>query len=418
MNMARPPSNDDTLVEVSMGEMASPGMVWGNGRYRILRLLGQGAMGVVFLAKDEEESKNVALKILNRSWGEPSTLDSQRFQREMESLSRLTHPYVVSFLTSGEQEYRGKYAVYYIMEWVEGNMLSYYLNRANSLSWILDLMAKLASALSYIHENKILHRDFKPANIMVQDGVNPKVLDFGLSRIYNETETFRPTWSKALLGTPQYMSPEQFFSPRDVGEVSDLYSLGAIFFRLLTGRLPFPQLEKWQYRNEEDIEVLHQAFAQKEDNLDFGGPGKTDPYLEKICRRTLARNPLERHENVAHFLEDLKGYMAQREKWGYRFLWMANGEVLPFPGKGKFGLDDRGKITLDEDRIQLGFGRMVTILGRCQMFLDQPAQINGEIYKEGENVEIKDGDAIQLKSEVCYYKCGPQPEFIFDQEEH
>lgn len=367
-------------------------------------------MGVVFLAWDRDESREVALKVVRRSWQQHSDSEGQRFLREIQNLAALEHPHIVQFYRAGEEEYRGRKALYYTMEWVDGYLLTEELSGTTSLDWTFEMIGDLASAMAYIHRREIVHRDLKPANIMIDPQGSPRLLDFGLSRLYRESESFRPTYSRALLGTPQYMSPEQFHDPRQVSQRSDLFSLGAILFHLLTGSLVVSDLVEWRFRKKEDLEDLHRVFAEKNWSLPEVDHPRIDGEMADILKKTLAWSVEDRYPQVESFSEDLKGYLDRRKEWKHQFFLDEKGESWEFTHKIELKLDDEGQIRIGGDRGVL-YGRVVNLLSRCQIFVEVPLQVNGRLYREKEHIELHDGDCIALGDEKCYYRRGPHSEF-------
>ena len=211
--------------------------------YRIVRLLGEGGMGLVYEAEDTRLKRRVALKVLSdRVAGNPGL--KERFQREAESLATLNHPNIVTVYSV---ELNGE-VPFLTMELVEGRPLNELIPaKGMDLDSFLNLALPLAEALSTAHEMKIVHRDLKPANILVDQQGRPKILDFGLAKLTEETDTTLQTVAMSnplteegsIVGTAPYMSPEQLES-KPVDARSDIFSLGIIMYEMLTGRTPLP----------------------------------------------------------------------------------------------------------------------------------------------------------------------------------
>ncbi len=215
-----------------MQEQAHPDRL---GRYEIVRKLGEGAMGVVYEGRDPKLGRRVAIKTARRelmSSGAMTEELMQRFLREAQAAGALNHPNIVTIYDVGEE---GDVS-YIAMEYLEGSDLRDVIadRRCLSVEEVVNLGAVIAEALSAAHAQGIVHRDVKPANIFVQTDGRVKITDFGIARVIDSTLTQEGT----LIGTPHYMSPEQFMGQRVDGR-SDLFSLGVILYELLTGEKPF-----------------------------------------------------------------------------------------------------------------------------------------------------------------------------------
>ena len=204
------------------------------GRYEIEKELGRGAMGTVFLGKDPKINRFVAIKTLRLDEvdAEQAAEVKERFFREAESAGRLNHPNIVTIHDAGEEQELG----YIAMEVLDGKDLKEWCRKDNLLpvKQALEIVADVADALDYAHSQDVVHRDVKPANIMLQKDGTVKVTDFGIARITTSSKT----QTGMMLGTPSYMSPEQLVSTKVDGR-SDIFSLGVVLFELLTGEKPF-----------------------------------------------------------------------------------------------------------------------------------------------------------------------------------
>ena len=205
------------------------------GRYRVLKELGRGAMGLVYLGKDPTIQRFVAIKTmqLDHTDDDDQLQDVKaRFFREAESTGRLSHPNIVTIYDAGEENDLG----YIAMELIEGTPLKQWARRPNLLpvSEVLLTAATVADALDYAHQQGVVHRDIKPANIMLTKDRLVKVMDFGIAKIASS----RKTQTNIVMGTPTYMSPEQIAGKKVDGR-SDIFSLGIVLFELLAGQLPF-----------------------------------------------------------------------------------------------------------------------------------------------------------------------------------
>ena len=202
------------------------------GGYRILRKLGQGGMAVVYKAHEESLSRVVALKVIAQHLSE-NTQFIERFKREAQAAAQLSHPNIVQIYAIGEDD--GVH--YFAMEYVKGHSLAEIIEQEGFLTAAraLPIIKQAAEALAVAHEAGIVHRDIKPANIMLDSAGHAKVADFGIAQMATAT---RMTQSGMLVGTPEYISPEQCRSEKLDGR-SDIYALGVTLYQLLSGRTPF-----------------------------------------------------------------------------------------------------------------------------------------------------------------------------------
>ncbi|HET7249823.1 MAG TPA: bifunctional serine/threonine-protein kinase/formylglycine-generating enzyme family protein [Gemmatimonadales bacterium] len=205
------------------------------GRYALVRELGQGGMGAVFLGKDVKLGREVAIKVLP-----PTTrayLGSERFQREVQLVARLSHPHIVPLFEADEVDG----FLYYVMEYVEGESLAQRLVRQGPLPFdeAIRIIAEVGDALQYAHEHGIVHRDIKPANILLSGG-HARVTDFGIAKSVAESEEGKAlTGTGVTVGTAAYMSPEQASGERRIDARSDVYALAAVLYEMLAGEPPF-----------------------------------------------------------------------------------------------------------------------------------------------------------------------------------
>ncbi|HSD44500.1 MAG TPA: serine/threonine-protein kinase, partial [Burkholderiales bacterium] len=206
------------------------------GRFEVQKELGKGAMGVVYLGKDPKIGRVVAIKTMALSQefeGEELADARERFFREAETAGRLNHPNIVTIFDVGEEHD----LAYIAMEFLKGQDLVPYTKPGHLLApeKVVSIIARVADALGYAHRQNVVHRDVKPANIMYEPQTDTvKVTDFGIARITDASKTR----TGIVLGTPSYMSPEQLAGKKIDGR-SDLFSLGASLYQLLSGRLPF-----------------------------------------------------------------------------------------------------------------------------------------------------------------------------------
>src|SRR3989338_4861297 len=215
------------------------------GRYRVERELGEGGMAVVFLAHDLKHDRRVAIKVMRPEVS--LLLGADRFLREIRIAAQLNHPGIVGLYDSGD----AGGLLYYVMPYEEGQTLRARLEAgALPLGDALRIGQELADALAYAHEHNIVHRDIKPENILLLPHGHAAIADFGVARALAGAETAR-TSSSGRIGSPAYMSPEQFTGTSEVGPRSDIYALGCVVFEMVTGAAPFtaPDLDTLRSRH-------------------------------------------------------------------------------------------------------------------------------------------------------------------------
>lgn len=264
------------------------------GEYEILEELGAGGMGVVYKARQAKLKRIVALKMI-RSREFANSQDLQRFEAEAKAAAGLSHPGIVSVHEVGI--YKGQH--FYTMDYVEGgSLLCAHRGAPVESKRAADLVRQLAESMHYAHQQGIVHRDLKPANILLTAKGAPRITDFGLAkRLHRDDESEAPTMTESgqILGTAGYMSPEQAAGKsRLVGPASDIYSLGAVLYALLTSRAPFVGETPAQTI----MQVLHQEPASPR-TLNPAVPRD----LETICLKCLQKAPHRRY-GAAHLLAD------------------------------------------------------------------------------------------------------------------
>lgn len=263
------------------------------GKYRLDGLLGKGAMGVVYRALDPLIERTVALKTVRRDLGDDDQAREivERFRKEAQAAGRLMHPNIVAVHEYGESED----IAYIAMEFVDGTPLSALIGERpcplpQALEWFSDLLA----ALDYSHQRGVVHRDIKPANLLVTRDGRIKISDFGIARIESSTLT----QTGAMLGTPSYMSPEQFRGETIDGR-SDLFSAGIVLYQLLTGQRPFSGSAATVMQ-----QVLNHT-PQQPSQLNATLP----PGFDAVIMQALAKDPRQRHATARAFQQALNAVL-------------------------------------------------------------------------------------------------------------
>ena len=272
------------------------GSAWALGRVvggdlELLGVLGQGGVGTVYRARSRAGQREVALKVIT---GDCTPARRERLRREAALTLSLDHPGIVRLLATGEEEG----LPYLVYELIEGRPLEELL-RALTRAEGVRLVRDVAAAVGHAHARGIVHRDVKPANVLVDRAGRARVLDFGLGVGPDPTHLTR---TGALLGTPHYAAPEQLMSPRDAGPPADVWSLGVILYQVLTGRRPFGGTSL-----QEILFEVSRATPPPPRALDPSIP----PDLERICLRALAPAPAERWPDGTAFARELSGWLGE-----------------------------------------------------------------------------------------------------------
>src|SRR5437588_84455 len=245
----------------------------------ILELLGQGGMGAVYKARQKKLDRIVALKIMAPQVAADPAF-AERFAREARALAKLNHPNIVAVHDYGQE---GSF-YYFIMEYVDGlNLRQLMEGKPVAASVALQIVPQVCDALQYAHDEELVHRDIKPENILIDKRGRVKIADFGLAKLLGQgTPSYTLTGSRQIMGTPHYMAPEQMEKPSTVDHRADIYSLGVVFYEMLTGELPLGR------------------FALPSEKAPVDGR------LDEIVLRTLEKDPGRRYQRVSEVKTDME----------------------------------------------------------------------------------------------------------------
>ena len=262
------------------------------GRYSVLREVGAGGMATVFLARDVKHDRHVALKVLRPELG--AVLGVERFLSEIKVTAHLQHPHLLPLFDSGE----AAGLLFYVMPFVEGESLRARLDTEHQLpiDEALRITLAVASALEYAHKQGVIHRDLKPENILLQHG-EPVVSDFGIALAVSNAGGARVTQTGLSLGTPQYMSPEQATGDRVVDARSDIYSLGAVLYEMLTGEPP--------HSGKTAQAIIARVLTEKATSARITRDTVPE-HVDAAVLKALAKLPADRFASAAEFVAALK----------------------------------------------------------------------------------------------------------------
>ncbi len=266
-----------------------------DGRYQIIRTIGEGGMANVYLAYDTILEREVAVKILRGDLANDEKF-VKRFQREAKAASSLNHPNIVEMYDVGEDD--GNYFI--VMEYVNGKTLKSLIKKrgALSVSETVDIMLQLTSGIACAHDSYIIHRDIKPQNVMILEDGRVKITDFGIAVALNSAEL---TQTNSVMGSVHYLPPEQA-NGNGATVKSDIYSLGILMYELLTGRLPF--------KGDNAVEIAIKQMKEKLPSIIAQNPNVPQS-VENVVIRACAKNPENRYDSVREMNEDLKTVLSE-----------------------------------------------------------------------------------------------------------
>ncbi len=325
----------------------------------IIELIGAGGMGAVYKARQSGLDRLVALKILPEEFGHDVKF-ALRFTREARTLAKLSHPNIVSVYEFGNVEE----TYYFLMEFVDGSTLRDVV-KAGQLTpqHALTIVPHLCDALQYAHDKSVVHRDIKPENILIAVDGSVKIADFGLSRILgNESHQEVLTGTHQVMGTPRYMAPEQLEGSRGVDHRADIYSLGVVFYEMLTGELPIGR---------------------------FAAPSKKveiDVRLDEVVLRTLEKEPQRRYQRASQIKSDVQAITATSNR---AFARTVASDANP--------QDDKETVTASLAQQELA-GRMLLTRRQLMDRVEKPLRL---LFR-GQVLQILIGVALILLGAQCW----------------
>lgn len=304
-------SGNETVLIVPPSAPTSEELAKSFPQLEILELLGEGGMGMVYKARQPQLDRFVALKILAPVLSQDSTF-SERFSREARALAKLNHPNIVAIYDFGKA---GNF-YFFVMEYVDGMNLRQLVQAQKRIQpeEALALIPKICEALQYAHEEGVVHRDIKPGNILISKKGRVKIADFGLAKIAGrESKDSRLTGAQDVMGTLHYMAPEQLENPLSVDHRADIYSVGVVFYEMLTGELPIGRFSSPSQKIQVDVR------------------------LDEIVLRALEKEPERRYQHASEVKTDVEAVAATMEKLAARLRAQGGTKSEPDKDSGPTG---------------------------------------------------------------------------------
>lgn len=334
--------------------------------YVIVEKIGSGGNGVVYKAKSEDNFVAIKFPISNNIAYDTHLIES--FKNEISAITRLEHPYIAKPLNAGVYKINDQQMIPYLaMEYVEGTPLSAIKNLP--IREAVILMSKVAECIVYAHKKRVIHKDLKPSNIIVDTNGNPKILDFGIAKLMDQFSTN----SKLFEGSPNYAAPEQF-SGEGCDERTDIWTMGVILYELLTSRLPF-LVENFEELSDSRVQIF--AVQDKVINEKLQKPSKinldVDSILDEICMKTMAKAPESRYQSSDEVATRLKQWGRENRDREFKKAQKIFLSAKLVPGKMR---DNLVKKTLEQIHVALSYDVLTPsikdLIKRCYSILYSP----------------------------------------------
>jgi len=380
-----PPGAGIRLTELP-DEPRLPDLSGGAAKYEVLRVLGEGGMGKVYLAHDRDLRRNVALKVLREGTSDLAA----RFLEEAQVMGQLQHPNILPLLELGIAP--GD-RLYYTMPVVRGQSVAELLKRIAAdeeagygQTRLVRIFLQVTQAVAYAHQKGVVHRDLKPANIMVGEHGEVQVLDWGLAKVLRQAtvETSSEgdlTRGVMIMGTPAYMAPEQVRGGA-VDERTDVYALGVLLYELMTMTVPF---------SGDEVELMAAHVAQEPEGLRLRAPGRSVPVeLERVCLKALAKDPGDRYRTAHELFEQVEGWLGAESDRAHRHE-LAEAKA----GQGGERLRQYHSLCVDVRRLE---SEVEALRGRFEPWTPEPEKV--ALFASEEQLTRARDDLVRTSSDV------------------
>ena len=311
------------------------------GRYQIERIIGRGAMGVIYLAHDPEADRQVALKTLPLDIitdKEQLAMLEKNLMHEAKIVSKLTHPSIVQIFDVQRAE-EGGGLFFVVMEFVDGINLAVRMKQEALPLWQLrKIMSQVCDGLHFAHEQQVVHRDVKPGNVLLTPDLQAKITDFGIAKVQRRATTIVFNQTGKMVGTPNYMAPEQV-TDSEVDRRTDIFSLGCVLYRILTGKKAFP--------GKGIVDTLVK-IVREPPVLPTAHVPDLDPRIEAIVLKCLQKDKAQRYQSMLELKADLEGILPAPPEFSVAAFEAVTQPlvgggfdelVAPVPSRISFGLD-------------------------------------------------------------------------------